>query len=66
MDPTFTRQFGMAVQSDILRQAAHDRQGPSSADKERFGGRLSRRIARIRFGGRLPHPEQSLNRCASE
>src|SRR5437763_5669572 len=26
MDPTFARQLGMAVQSDILRQAARDRQ----------------------------------------
>ncbi len=25
-DPTFTHQFGMAVQADILRQAAIDRQ----------------------------------------
>jgi hypothetical protein len=66
MDPTFTRQFGMAVQSDILRQAAHDRQAPSSAYAERFLGRLSRRIARIRFGGRLPRTEHPLTRCASE
>ena len=26
MDPTFTRQLAIAVQSDILRQAARDRQ----------------------------------------
>ena len=26
IDPTFSQQFGMAVQSDILRQAAKDRQ----------------------------------------
>jgi hypothetical protein len=66
VDPTFTRQFGMAVQSDILRQAAYDRQAPSSAYKEHFLGRLSRRIARIRFGGRLPYTEHSLTRCTSE
>jgi hypothetical protein len=60
MDSTFVRQFGMAVQSDILRQAAYDRQASSSAYEDRFLGRLSRRIARIRFGRGLPYTEHSL------
>ena len=34
MDPTFARQFGIAMQSDILRQAARDQQ------------RLAQRLAR--------------------
>jgi hypothetical protein len=59
MDPTFARQFGMTVQSDILRRAAPDRQAPSSANKEQHIGRLPRLIARLRLGGRVPCVEPS-------
>jgi hypothetical protein len=65
MDATFTSQFGSAVQSEILRQAAQDRQGrladsegvtpgpihPASA-VNRVLGALRRRAARSR--GSMP------------
>ncbi len=60
MDPTFTQQFGMAAQSDILRRAGqdrHHRQALSSADAGQHMGRVSRLIARLRFGRRAPCAE---------
>jgi hypothetical protein len=50
MDPTFKAQYGAAVQSDILRQAAADRRGRQAreaTEKPRFTRLLSaiRRVA---------------------
>ena len=48
MDPTFAQQFGIAVQSDILGQAAKDRQrrgARSFGQEERPAGRALRLVA---------------------
>jgi hypothetical protein len=62
MDPTFARQFGRAVQSDILRQARQDRQQrpePSLPSNDQGMGWVPRLIARFRLGGRMPCVEPS-------
>ena len=46
MDPTFTRQLAIAVQSDILRQAARDRQRGQA--REEGGERPARLVTPTR------------------
>ena len=59
-DPTFSRQFGLAVQADILRQAATDRRRRQARSSRRDERRVWLVAAARRLAGmfRAPAPRR--------
>ncbi len=47
MEPTFLKQFGLAVQDDYLRQAAQDQRSSQGRDRQRSLAALLGRLAGV-------------------